>query len=46
MNLPDEFFDITIIVTLVGIAMALVHYITRDSRDFRGSRNRRARRHQ
>ena len=43
MNLPEDFYQIIILVTVVGIAMSLVSYFTRSSKNFRSSRNRKAR---
>ena len=43
MNIPQEASDILIIIALVGAAMALVSYLTRNGRNFRSSRNKKAR---
>ncbi|WP_386100113.1 hypothetical protein [Winogradskyella maritima] len=44
MNIPEEAYQIIILIILVSIAMCLVAYFTKDSRNFRSSRNRKARR--
>ena len=43
MNVPDEFYQIIILVVVVGVAMALVGYLTKSGRNFRSSRNKKAR---
>jgi hypothetical protein len=43
MNIPDEAFDVLVIVAVVGAAMAFVGYFTKKGRNFRSSRNKRAR---
>ncbi|WP_298550942.1 hypothetical protein [uncultured Algibacter sp.] len=43
MNIPEEAYQILILVIIVGVAMALVSYFTRSGRNFRSSRNRKAR---
>lgn len=43
MNIPEEAYDIFIIIALVGVAMALVSYFTKNGRNFRSSRNKKAR---
>jgi hypothetical protein len=43
MELPKEFFDILYPVVFVSIGLALVAYLTRYSRNFRSSRNKKAR---
>jgi hypothetical protein len=43
MNLPEEAYDIFIYIAVIGVGMALVAYFTRKSRNFRSSRNKRAR---
>jgi Tfp pilus assembly protein PilV len=44
MELPNEALYIMIPVILLAGALALVGYLTKNSRNFRSSRNRRARR--
>ena len=43
MNLPDEFYQLIILVIVIGVAMTLVDYLTRSSRNFRSRRNKKAR---
>ncbi|WP_175416197.1 hypothetical protein [Aggregatimonas sangjinii] len=43
MDLPKEVFYILVPVVFLALAMALVGYLTKSSRNFRNSRNRRAR---
>ena len=43
MDLPNEFYEITIAVILISVVMTVVSYLTKHSRNFRCSRNRRAR---
>ena len=43
MDLPKEFYDITIAISVVAVGLALVAYLTRNSTNFRSSRNRKAR---
>ncbi len=43
MNLPSEAYEIFIAVIIIGVAMTLVHYLTHRSRNFRSSRNKKAR---
>lgn len=43
MELPTEIYDISIAISLVAAAMGLVAYLTRNSTNFRSSRNRKAR---
>ena len=43
MDLPIEILDIMIPVILLSGAIALVGYLTKGSRNFRSSRNKRAR---
>ena len=43
MNIPEDASEILIIDIIVGIAMALVGYLTKGSRNFRSSRNKKAR---
>jgi len=43
MNLPEEFYQIVILIMLLGAAMYLVAYLTKSSRNFRSSRNKKAR---
>jgi hypothetical protein len=44
MDLPKEFYDITIAITVVAVGFAFIAYLTRNSTNFRSSRNRKARR--
>lgn len=44
MNLPEEFYQIVILVILVSVAMTVVSYWTKSGRNFRSSRNKKARR--
>lgn len=43
MNIPSEAYEIIIAVILISVAMTLVSYLTKRSRNFRSTRNRRAR---
>ncbi len=43
MNLPEHLFDLLIPIVLVSVALGLVHYLTKGGRNFRSSRNRKAR---
>lgn len=43
MELPTEIYDISIAIGCVAAGLALVAYLTKDSINFRSSRNRRAR---
>jgi ABC-type transport system involved in cytochrome bd biosynthesis fused ATPase/permease subunit len=43
MNLPNEALYFLITVIFISLAMTLVGLLTKDSRNFRGSRNKRAR---
>ena len=43
MNLPSEAIEIIILVCVIGVGMYFVSFITKGSRNFRSSRNRRAR---
>lgn len=43
MDLPSEAYEIIITVILISVAMTLVGYYTKGSRNFRSSRNKRAR---
>lgn len=43
MDLPNEIFDIGIAVSFVAAGFVLVAYLTRNSTNFRSSRNKRAR---
>jgi len=43
MNIPEEAYDILIYVAVIGVTWAIVIYITRKSRNFRSSRNKKAR---
>ena len=43
MNIPEEAYQITILVIVIGIAIAFVSYFTKSGRNFRSSRNRKAR---
>ncbi|GEQ84584.1 hypothetical protein ULMS_00920 [Patiriisocius marinistellae] len=43
MNLPSEAYEIIIAVILISVAMVLVNYITKRSRNFRSTRNKKAR---
>ncbi|MFK7811354.1 MAG: hypothetical protein AB8B59_02600 [Maribacter sp.] len=44
MDLPFEVYDIAIAISFVAAGMVLVAYLTRNSTNFRSSRNRKARR--
>lgn len=43
MNLPDEFYHIIILIIAVSVGMTFVHYFTKNGRNFRSSRNKKAR---
>ena len=43
MNLPSEAYEIIIAVILISVAMILVSYWTKSGRNFRSTRNKRAR---
>ncbi len=43
MNIPEESFEIIVIIILVCVAMALVNSWTRSGRNFRSRRNKKAR---
>jgi hypothetical protein len=43
MNIPSEAYEIIIAVILISVAMVLVNYFTRHGRNFRSSRNKKAR---
>ncbi|WP_164721426.1 MULTISPECIES: hypothetical protein [unclassified Maribacter] len=43
MEIPNEAIYLMVTVTLVAAALGLFSYMTKDSRNFRSSRNRRAR---
>ena len=43
MDLPSEAYEIIIVVILISVAMVFVSYLTKNSSNFRSSRNRRAR---
>ena len=43
MNIPEEALDITIYIAIVAAGMAFVAYFTRKGRNFRSSRNKKAR---
>jgi len=43
MNIPEEALDILIYVAAIGVVWSIVIYITRKSRNFRSSRNKKAR---
>ncbi|WP_273567133.1 hypothetical protein [Maribacter halichondriae] len=43
MDLPNEIYDIVITIGLVAAGIVLVTYLTRKSRNFRSSRNKKAR---
>ena len=43
MNIPSEAYEIIIAVILISVAMVLVGYLTNSSRNFRSSRNKKAR---
>jgi hypothetical protein len=42
MDLPKEFFDILYPILIISVGFALVAYMTRKSKNFRSSRNKRA----
>jgi hypothetical protein len=43
MALSKEFFDILYPILIISVGFALVAYMTRKSKNFRSSRNKRAR---
>ena len=43
MNLPEGFYQITILIIAMGVLWALVVFFTKRGRNFRSSRNKRAR---
>ncbi len=43
MKVPDEFYEMIILVIVVGVAMALVGYVTKSGRNFRSRSNKKAR---
>ncbi|MDB9721349.1 hypothetical protein OAA67_05705 [Winogradskyella sp.] len=43
MNIPSEAYDIIVTVIVIAVAMTLVGYFTNRSRNYRSSRNKRAR---
>lgn len=43
MELPSEAHEIIIIIIIISVAMILVTYLTNGSRNFRSSRNKKAR---
>jgi hypothetical protein len=43
MNIPQEALDIFIYISPIVVVWAIVIYITRKSRNFRSSRNKKAR---
>ncbi len=43
MNIPSDAYEIIIAVILIAVAMTFVGYSTNRSRNFRSSRNKRAR---
>ena len=43
MDFPIEAFDVLIPVSMLVVGLALIGYITKGSRNFRSSRNKRAR---
>jgi len=43
MDWPLEFYYILVTIVFLAIAMALVGYLTKSSRNFRSSRNKKAR---
>jgi hypothetical protein len=43
MDLPAEVLYMMVTVVALSLAMALIGYLTKDSRNFRSSRNRKAR---
>jgi len=43
MNLPNEFLQILIPVIFLALALALIGPLTKKSRNFRSSRNKKAR---
>jgi hypothetical protein len=44
MNLPEEFYQITILIIAVSVLFGFAIYFTRKGKNFRSSRNKRARR--
>lgn len=43
MNIPEEAYDIFIIIGVIGAVWAFVIYFTKSGRNFRSSRNKKAR---
>jgi len=43
MDLPIEAYEILIPVAIISVALVVVHYLTKGSRNFRSSRNKKAR---
>lgn len=43
MDLPIEFYEILIPVSIISVALVAVHFLTKGSRNFRSSRNKKAR---
>jgi len=43
MNIPQEALNLFIYISAIGVVWAIVIYITRKSRNFRSSRNKKAR---
>jgi len=44
MNLPDDFYQFIILIIAICVLWAFVVYYTKRGRNFRSSRNKRARR--
>jgi hypothetical protein len=43
MNIPEEAFDILVIIAIIGAVWTFVIYFTRNGRNFRRTRNKKAR---
>ena len=43
MDLPSEAYEVIIVVIVIAVAMTLVGYWTKRGRNFRSSRNKKAR---
>jgi len=43
MDLPEEVLYMMVTIIAISLAVGLVGYLTKDSRNFRSSRNRKAR---
>jgi hypothetical protein len=43
MNIPSEAYEIFIAIILISVAMILVSYFTKNGRNFRSRRNKKAR---